>query len=92
MELHDIDRFSFLVGSPVIATVQCLLIFTLCRFRLYRSSPLDIVLICFVSELVLNLSFFSNASTAAPTQFTTRSSLRPPPCPPPSRPSVTPLP
>jgi hypothetical protein len=63
VELRDTDRFVFLVGSPLIALLQGVLIFTICKFRLYRSSPLDIILLCFISELILNLSFLANSST-----------------------------
>lgn len=68
--LHDIDRFAFLVGSPLIMMFQGVLIFSLCKFKLYRSSPMDIILVCFISELVLNICYFVNASKAFLTQST----------------------
>jgi hypothetical protein len=63
--LHDIDRFAFLFGSPIIVVMQAVLIFTLCKFKLYRSSPMDIILVCFISEIILNVGYFLNASTLA---------------------------
>lgn len=73
VELRDIDRYAFLIGSPLILPLQGILILTFLKYRLYRSSPLDIILLCFVSELILNLCFISNASNTHHTQYTTPS-------------------
>lgn len=49
VELHDIDRYAFLVASPLIMVVQGVFVYAFCKFGLYRSSPMDIILLCFVS-------------------------------------------
>lgn len=85
IELRDTDRFVFLVGSPLVALLQAVLIFTICKFQLYRSSPMDIILLCFISELTLNLSYLANASTPSLTQSTTPSFRRAIRCRAPSR-------
>lgn len=74
MVLHDIDRYSFLIGSPIILMLQVVLIFSLCKYRLYRSTPMDIILACFISEFFINLCFFLTASTRLTIESTTPSS------------------
>jgi hypothetical protein len=67
VDLHDVDRYSFLVGSPIIMIMQTFLIFTFYKYQLYRSSPMDIILACFISEYIINMCFFVTASTSLPT-------------------------
>lgn len=78
--LHPLDRYFFLIVSPALIVLQAFIIFTIYFYRLYKNTPMDIILACFVSEISINISYFSTASKYHLFQFTIRFILTIFPC------------
>lgn len=62
LELHIIDRYTFLIVCPIVMICHFIIILTFVRYKLLKHSPEDVVFAILIAEGLLNMSLFSNAS------------------------------
>lgn len=56
-----IDRYVFLITGPVFAFFQVVILSTFIKYRLIHHSPEDVIFVLVISELAMNISYFSSA-------------------------------